>query len=113
MIDQSSTHGTYVNGEKLIPFVPRDVFDGDCITLGTILEPTGRSTTEHLPTDLEVGITEIDGHTDINSWMPTATTTSETRNSFHAPQDSDSESEDEQQPQQHHSYNLETIRFSS
>ena len=87
--------------------MPRDVFDGDCITLGTILEATGRSTTQHLPTDLEVGITEIDGHADIDSWMPApaaaaaTTTTLETRNSFHAPQDSDSdsESEDEEQPQ--------------
>ena len=107
MIDQSSTHGTYVNGEKLIPFLPRDVFDGDCITLGTILEATGRSTAQHLPTDLEVGIMEIDGRTDIDSWMPapaaaaatTTTTTIETRNSFHPPQDSDSESEEEPQPQ--------------
>jgi hypothetical protein len=96
--DRNSTHGTYVNGDKLLPLVPRNVFDGDTITLGSILEATGRST-KHLPTDLEIGIMEMDGPADINSWIPAGTTTSETRNSFHAPQDSDSESEDEEQPQ--------------
>lgn len=86
--DQASTHGTYVNGTKLVPYVAKLVENGDCIALGTVLEYTSR---EHLPTELEIGIVEMDVPIESDPWA-----TNErpgTTNSFHPP-DSDSEGED-------------------
>lgn len=95
MIDQSSTHGTFVNGEKCTPFEPKRVQNGDVIKLGTTLEYTSHTTEKHLPTELELGIVEIDSP--IANFPPTMPVLPPT-NSFHAPIDSDSESDDSDGP---------------
>jgi hypothetical protein len=88
--DQSSTHGTFVNGEKCTPFEPKRVQNGDVIKLGTTLEYTSHTTEKHLPTELELGIVEIDSPiANFPPTMPVLPTT----NSFHAPVDSDSDSD--------------------
>jgi len=107
VVDQSSTHGTFVNGEKCQPFEPKRVQNGDVIKLGTTLEYTSRTTEKHLPTELELGIVEIASPI-MFSLSPTApmgfslpptipvlntTITTTTTNSFHAPMDSDSDSD--------------------
>jgi hypothetical protein len=91
VIDQESTHGTYLNGQKLVAYVPAEVRDGDCIALGTVLEATGR-TSEHLPTELEIGIQRVQIPITLEMSEVHAATTTATTNSFHAPS-GDSESE--------------------
>jgi len=95
VIDQSSTHGTFVNGEKCTPFEPKRVQNGDVIKLGTTLEYTSHTTEKHLPTELEVGIVENDSP--IANFPPTMPVLPPT-NSFHALMDSDSESDDSDGP---------------
>ena len=95
MTDQGSTHGTFINDEKCVPFLPKRIQNGDVVKLGTALEYTSRTTEKHLPTELEVGIVEMDipsTTTNTHPYQPVPTST----NSFHAPLDSDSESEEEE-----------------
>lgn len=108
IVDQESTHGTFVNSEKLMPFIAKEISNGDCITLGTFLEAMGRNkstttATEHLATELEVGIQQVQIPIDQQVLLAAAgeDKTRPTTNSFHAPQDSESESdgnEDEEEP---------------
>ena len=95
MIDQSSTHGTYVNGEKCAPYEFKRVQNGDVINLGTTLEYTPRTTERHLPTELEVGLVGIDSQ--INH-QPLQPPTAIATNSFHAPTDTDSDSDSNPDP---------------
>jgi hypothetical protein len=66
------------------------VHNGDIITLGTVLEATGRNV-EHLPTELEIAI--MDNPADPNLWGAGRPTTMST-NSFYPPLDSESEADD-------------------
>jgi FHA domain len=91
VLDQASTHGTYVNGEKLNPFEAKKIENGDSIVLGTVLEHTSR---EHLPTELEIGLVEMDVPIEPDVWV-TNERPGTTTNSFHPP-DSDSEGEDDE-----------------
>jgi len=95
VIDQSSTHGTFVNDEKCTPFESKRVQNGDIIKLGTTLEYNSHTREKHLPTELKLGIIEIDSPiANFPPTMPVLPTT----NSFHAPMDSDSESDDSDGP---------------
>jgi hypothetical protein len=93
VIDQQSTHGTFINDEKIAPLLARQVYSGDIITLGCTLESTFSSTLSHLPTELEIGIVPMH---DAQVETPQVSLPSFASNSFHAP---DTESEaDEDQP---------------
>jgi hypothetical protein len=93
LIDQESTHGTFINNQKIAALLPTHVYSGDIITLGCTLESTNATTMNHLPTELEIGIvpmhdTQVETH---HISLPSFAS-----NSFHAP---DTESEaDEDQP---------------
>jgi hypothetical protein len=76
---------------KLTPFEAKRIENGDSIALGTILEYTSR---EHLPTELEIGIVEMDIPVEPDIWINNERPVTAT-NTFHAP-DSDSEDDDDE-----------------
>ena len=93
LTDQASTHGTFLNGVKLIPWVKRRVENGDCIALGCVLEGAGRRV-EHKPSELEVGVVAMQGREGEEERVVRAMST----NSFHAPTDSDCEEDNPEVP---------------
>jgi pSer/pThr/pTyr-binding forkhead associated (FHA) protein len=94
IIDQHSTHGTYLNAEKLKPMEPAAVHNMDIITLGCRL-PTKSTVSdieiEHLPTTLEVSIVVLPYSAEAARESRSMST-----NSYHAPE---TDSEDELLPQ--------------
>ena len=101
IIDQNSTHGTYLNSEQLAPYNPKIVQDGDVITLGTKIEPRSSChESQHLPTTIHLGIVKLPYQAENGEFTvdqmdvaPKAPST----NSFHPPE---SDSEEDERPTQ-------------
>ena len=85
-MDQASTHGTYLNGEQLVPRKYRQVTSGDIITLGKRLQHPSHPGSVHDPLDLAVGLVEmqVGGAMGFGQSQRSA---SKNSNSFHAPDD--------------------------
>lgn len=103
IIDQNSTHGTYLNSEQLAPYNPKIVQDGDVITLGTRIEPrVSCHESQHLPTTIHLGIVKLPYQAENGEFavdqMDAAPKAAST-NSFHPP---DSDSEEDERPTQAH-----------